>query len=151
MNKHVSIHYYQHYTSGGKFILTKSNYLNKNHSGIITNQTVKNKKVELSRQLRKNMTKAETVFWNAVKNKKLFGLKFRRQQIIDGFVVDFYCNSLRLCVEIDGEIHDQEEQKEYDVERDKKIKSHDLKLLRLTNDEVINDFEKVIQKIKEFI
>lgn len=97
------------------------------------------------------MTKAETVFWNAVKSKKLFGLKFRRQQIIAGFVVDFYCNSLRLCVEIDGDIHNQEEQKEYDEEREKKIKYHDLRLLRLTNDEVINDFEKVIQKIKEFI
>ena len=97
------------------------------------------------------MSKAETHFWNAVRNKKLFGLKFRRQQIINGFVVDFYCNSLRLCVEIDGDIHDQEEQKEYDEERDKKIKSHDLMLLRLINDEVINDFEKVIQKIKEFI
>jgi len=125
--------------------------LNQNNSRIITNQKVKNKKVELSKKLRKNMSKAETHFWNAVRNKKLFGLKFRRQQIINGFVVDFYCNSLRLCVEIDGDIHDQEEQKEYDEERDKKIKSHDLMLLRLINDEVINDFEKVIQKIKEFI
>ena len=131
--------------------MDKSNYLNNNRSGIITNQNVKRKKIELARHLRKNMTKAETVFWNAVKSKKLFGLKFRRQQIIAGFVVDFYCNSLRLCVEIDGDIHNQEEQKEYDEEREKKIKYHDLRLLRLTNDEVINDLEKVIQKIKEFI
>ena len=133
------------------FILTKSNYLNQYHSGIITNQKVKSKKVELSRKLRKSMTKAETHFWNAVRNKKLFGLKFRRQQIIAGFVVDFYCNSIRLCVEIDGDVHNLAEQKEYDEEKDKKIKYHDLRMLRLTNDEVLNDFEKVIQKIREFI
>ena len=128
--------------------MTKSNYLNQYHSGIITNQKVKSKKVELSRELRKSMTKAETHFWNAVRNKKLFGLKFRRQQIIAGFVVDFYCNSIRLCVEIDGDVHNLAEQKEYDEEKDKKIKYHDLRVLRLTNDEVMNDFEKVIQKIE---
>ena len=136
---------------GVKFILTKSNLLNQDNNGIITNQRVKNKKIKLSRELRKNMTKAEKIFWDAVRNRKLFGLKFRRQQIIGGLVVDFYCDSLRLCVEIDGDVHTQDEQKEYDEEKNKILKSHDLNLLRVTNNEVLNDFKEVIQKIKEFM
>jgi very-short-patch-repair endonuclease len=58
---------------------------------IAQNQRVSSTKIELSRELRTEMTPAEKVFWEMVRGKRMFGLKFRRQQIIDGFIVDFYC------------------------------------------------------------
>ena len=59
---------------------------------------------------------AEKCFWNAVKTDRFMGLHFRRQQVIHGFIADFYCEELKLVVEIDGGIH--EEQKDYDKLRD---------------------------------
>jgi len=77
----------------------------------------------------------------------MFGLKFRRQQIIDGFIVDFYCDSLGLCVEIDGGVHETEEQKNYDKLRDEALAIRSLKILRLKNEEVLGDKDLVIEKI----
>lgn len=116
---------------------------------ITRNQRVTDEKVIRSRELRKDMTLAEDVFWEMVRGKKMFGLKFRRQQIIDGFIVDFYCDSIGLCVEIDGDIHDNEEQKNYDRLRDEAISLRKLNILRFTNDDVLNRKEKVIEKIKD--
>jgi very-short-patch-repair endonuclease len=94
------------------------------------------------------MTEAEKAFWEMVRGKKFHGLKFRRQQIIDGFIVDFYCDSLGLCVEIDGSIHDTEEQFEYDKNRDEVLALRGLKVLRLTNDELFNEPDVVVEKLK---
>jgi len=114
---------------------------------IAQNQRVSSTKVELSRELRKNMTPAEKEFWNMVRGKKINGLKFRRQQIIDGFIVDFYCDSIGLCVEIDGSIHDDEVTKNYDRLRDEAIALRKLKVLRIKNDEVFNDKDGIRKKI----
>jgi len=78
---------------------------------ITRNQRVFSSKVELSREFRKDLTDAEKVFREMVRGRRMFGLKFRRQQVIDGFIVDFYCDSIGLCVEIDGSIHEDEEQR----------------------------------------
>jgi len=78
---------------------------------ITRNQRVSSSKIELSREFRKDMTDAEKAFWEMVRDRRMFGLKFRRQQVIDGFIVDFYCDSIGLCVEIDGSIHEDEEQR----------------------------------------
>ncbi len=59
------------------------------------------------------MTSAEKILWEHLKAKRFHNLKFRRQQIIKGFIVDLYCNSLELVIEVDGKIHDK--QKEYDA------------------------------------
>jgi len=93
------------------------------------------------------MTEAEKVFWEMVRDRRMFGLKFRRQQIIDGFIVDFYCDSLGLCVEIDGGVHETEEQKNYDKLRDEALAIRSLKILRLKNEEVLGDKDLVIEKI----
>ncbi len=72
-----------------------------------------NKKL-FARELRKNQTKAVRIVWEYVRNRKLNNLKFRRQHVhvIEGFFVDFYCHQLKLVIEIDGKIHDKQE--EYD-------------------------------------
>ena len=81
----------------------------------------------------------------------MFGLKFRRQQVIDGFIVDFYCDSLGLCVEIDGDIHDVEDQKEYDRLRSDVLELRKLKVLRFRNEEVMSDEESVRERIRELM
>lgn len=72
---------------------------------IIPGQMVTKEKLERSRELRREMTPAEKHLWHEVRNKKL-GVHFRRQQVIDGFIVDFYCHHAALVVEVDGDIHD---------------------------------------------
>ena len=119
--------------------------------GVIRNQRVTPEKIERSRVLRREMTEAEKVFWNMVRDRKMFGLKFRRQQIIDGFIVDFYCDSLGLCIEIDGGVHDSDEQARYDRERDEVLALRGLKVLRLANEDVINDVGAVRELVKGFV
>jgi len=97
------------------------------------------------------MTQAEKVFWHLVRGRKLFGLKFRRQQIIDGFIIDFYCDSLKLCVEIDGDVHDSEEQERYDEFRDQALALRGLATIRFSNEEIIQHKNAVIEKLYSYI
>ena len=57
------------------------------------------------KELRNNMTKAEKILWEYLKNKKLEGYKFRRQYSVDSFIIDFYCPKVKLGIEVDGEVH----------------------------------------------
>lgn len=93
------------------------------------------------------MTNAERVFWNAVRNNKVMGLQFRRQQVIDGFIADFYCNQMRLVVEIDGGVH--ETQKDYDRLRDEFINRRGILVMRFHNEEVLSDIGEVVGKIEK--
>ncbi len=120
-------------------------------TGIVTNQKVCKKKLARSRELRKNMTFAETIFWEMAKNKKLLNLKFRRQQIIDGLIVDFYCNELGLIVEIDGCVHDTNDQQYIDSQRNQIFKSRKLQVIRFSNNDIINKPEFVIEQIKNIL
>ncbi len=99
------------------------------------------------RELRKNQTKAEEIFWELVRNKGFLGLKFRRQHQIGHYIVDFYCHSERLIIEFDGEVHDTSEQRKKDEKRDKYLKSLGNKVLRFRNAELIKDTENVLQVI----
>jgi len=76
---------------------------------------------------------------------RLNGWHFRRQQIIDGFIVDFYCHSAGVVVEVDGEIHQQ--QVEYDVERDRILNLQGIRLLRFKNKEVRQQLDRVLISI----
>lgn len=118
---------------------------------IAQNQRVSPVKVERSRELRKEMTKAEKAFWEMVRGRRMCGLKFRRQQVIDGFIVDFYCDSPGLCIEIDGGVHDDEEQANYDRLRDEALASRKLKILRIRNDEVFNGKDLIEKRIIDLI
>ena len=107
---------------------------------------------EKAKALRKDETKAEKLLWQQLKSKQILGYKFRRQHPISQFIVDFYCHELKLVIEVDGEIHNKPENKEYDVDRGYELEMFGLKILRFTNYEVENEMEKkVIERIKNFV
>jgi very-short-patch-repair endonuclease len=104
-----------------------------------------------ARSLRCPMTPAENRFWLYVRSRKMSGYKFRRQHPVGKYIVDFYCHRLRLVVEIDGSIHDIKYIKEYDKEREARIKELGLSVLRFTNEDVFHNPAFVELTIKEFI
>ncbi len=104
---------------------------------------------EYAREMRRNPTEAEKRLWEKLSNKQLDGIKFRRQFPINRYIADFYCHSAKLVIEIDGKIHDT--QKEYDEKRTKFIEAQGIKVVRFTNDEVIQNIELVLTKIKSLI
>ncbi len=106
---------------------------------------------EKARGLRKNMTNTELLLWNKLKNRELFAVKFRRQHPIDIFVVDFYCHELKLAIEIDGGIHLIKEVSEYDDGRTHDIEDFGIKIIRFSNDQVINDIDNVLLGILNII
>lgn len=114
---------------------------------LIRHQKIKNNKLELAKKMRRQMTLGERCFWNMVRHEKFEGFHFRRQQVIHGFIADFFCNDLNLVIEIDGGIH--EEQKDYDKLRDQIINRYGIRIIRFTNEEVLNNGERVLAKIKE--
>jgi very-short-patch-repair endonuclease len=91
------------------------------------------------------MTPAERTLWAEIRGRQLDGAKFRRQQVIAGYIADFYCHAARLVVELDGPLH--RHQAEYDAERDKAIRLYGLHVLRFTNDDVENDLDTVLSTI----
>jgi|SRR3989344_6020230 len=98
------------------------------------------------RQLRNNPTKAEKILWSIIRNRNL-GIKFTRQYSVDGFVIDFYCQSKRYAIEVEGGVHCQPSQIKYDQFRDRFIKAHDIKILKINNAEIFNNIETVVNKI----
>ncbi|MBX7140415.1 MAG: endonuclease domain-containing protein [Chitinophagales bacterium] len=105
---------------------------------------------ELARKLRMQTTPAEEHLWNYLSKNQL-GVRFKRQHPINKFIADFYCHPLKLVIEIDGGIHNDAEQKEYDIGRSEELEKFGITVIRFTNDEVINDSETVLKKIKSVI
>lgn len=105
---------------------------------------------EHSRQHRTEPTKEEDVIWQEIRDSKL-GFKFRRQHAIDIFIVDFISLEKGLIVEIDGGYHNDPEQKELDELREMALKQKGFSFIRFTNDEVNQDLQKVIDKIKNVL
>ena len=91
------------------------------------------------------MTPQERIMWQRLRKNQLGGLHFRRQQVIDGFLADFYCPAAGLVLELDGLVHLR--QVEYDRERDKVIAARNLLVLRVTNDEIDASLEPLLQRI----
>ncbi|MEH2239008.1 endonuclease domain-containing protein [Nostoc sp.] len=107
------------------------------------------KLVERAKELRKNMTPAEKKLWNNyLKNLKF---RFLRQRPIHNFIVDFFCANLKLVIEVYGDSHFTHEGKDYDAERTAILEGYRLKVIRFTNDDVLNNFEGVCQQIEEVI
>ena len=98
---------------------------------IIPGQRVAKEKLQRARELRQEKTPAEKILWEELRANKL-GLHFRRQQIIVGFIVDFYCHKAGLVVEVDGEIHDL--QQEDDRECEKAFSTLGLRIVRFRNE-----------------
>jgi len=105
--------------------------------------------VEKAKELRKNMTPAEKRLWYDYL--RTFKFRVLRQRAIDNFIVDFFCSQLKLVIEVDGESHFTDDGKDYDWERTKILEGYGLKVLRFTNDEVLQDWEGVCRRIEESI
>ncbi len=99
--------------------------------------------LEIRRNLRRNSTEAEVILWSEIRNGKLNGLKFKRQHSIGNYVIDFYCASKRLIIELDGEVHNIPDQKEKDQHRDQNLTEMNFRVLRITNSQVLNEIETV--------
>lgn len=115
---------------------------------IIIGQNVTPEKREKARELRQNMTPAERLLWQKLRANRLDGWHFRRQQIIAGFIVDFYCHRASLVIEVDGPVHNT--QQEADAEREAVLAGHGLAVLRFTNSQVMNNMEQVLREIRRF-
>jgi len=107
---------------------------------------IKTKTILGARLLRKKSTRAEILLWKFLSNKGLCGFKFRRQHPVEGFVLDFYCPSKGLAIEIDGKIHDN--QKEQDLQRQEILENAGINFLRFGNADVLNNTEMVLKTIK---
>lgn len=103
-----------------------------------------------ARELRNNLTSAEEVLWGYLKTKPL-GYKFRRQHPYSLYILDFYSHALKLVIEVDGSIHNIESVKLNDIERQKFLEQDGLKVIRFTNEEVLNKLELVMKRIEAFI
>lgn len=103
------------------------------------------RKLELKRMLRKQQTPAEAKLWEALRNRKLNGMKWRRQANIDLYIADFLCVEPRIIIEVDGGIHDQQQQN--DRLRTEIIGDHDYKVIRFKNEEVPQELPRVLRYI----
>ena len=101
------------------------------------------------RALRSNLTLAEKVIWLSLHKRQTGGIRFLRQYSIDNFIVDFYSPELKLGIEVDGDSHVGNE--EYDKYRQTLIEQHKIKILRFSNEQVMGNPEKVIEKVKQAI
>lgn len=100
-------------------------------------------------QLRNEPTFGEKALWFYLQGRKVDGFKFRRQQGVGQFVVDFYCPSAKLIIEVDGETHQRPESIAHDIQREKYLTGKGLRVLRFTDDQVLLAPMKVIEKIKD--
>jgi isoleucyl-tRNA synthetase/very-short-patch-repair endonuclease len=106
---------------------------------------------EYSKKHRSNPTKAEEKLWNELSGKKLAGYKFRRQHVIDDVIVDFICLRKKVVIEIDGGYHQEEDQRKLDEARTQLLNYRGYKVIRFTNDEVLNDLDEVLHKITIYL
>lgn len=104
-----------------------------------------------AKALRKRSTKAEKHFWQMIRNRQLMGFKFRRQHPLKYFIADFYCHEALLVIELDGNIHDLENIKGYDKQREAIITELGITVLRFRNEEIFIQSDFVIEKIERHL
>ena len=103
----------------------------------------------LARQLRREMSAAETVHWKYLRNASA-GYRFRRQHPIGPYVLDFYCYELNLCIELDGGVHDEPMADRHDEVRTEYLNSQGITVLRYSNDAVFSHPESILESIRGF-
>jgi len=111
---------------------------------------MKNKTI-LARNLRKNSTIQERRLWNLLKNRQFHNLKFKRQQPIGDYIVDFICKEAKIIIEIDGGQHNEPENIEYDKTRTEYLNTLGYKVIRFWNNEIYENIEGVVLRLKEEI
>jgi very-short-patch-repair endonuclease len=115
------------------------------NESIITRQTVSTQKNNLAHDLRREMTPAERKLWSRLRAGRLEGFHFRRQQIVEPYIVDFYCHQAALVVEVDGGVH--LEQQEYDRQREQDLRDAGLRVIRFWNTDVNQNLDGVLEEI----
>ncbi len=103
--------------------------------------------VETARRLRQEETPAEEFLWSCLRNRQLNEAKFRRQHQFGPYVLDFYCDAAKLAVECDGGVHDSEERRVLDKKRDSYLRSQGVRVLRISNEDLLNKTEKILSTI----
>ncbi|PIR75685.1 MAG: hypothetical protein CO030_00100 [Candidatus Magasanikbacteria bacterium CG_4_9_14_0_2_um_filter_42_11] len=114
---------------------------------------------ERAKKLRINPTLPEDTLWGHLRRRSFMNLKFLRQhpilhlqkQQVHFFIADFCCHEYKLIIEVDGDIHNKEEQKEYDVMRTETLEELGYHIVRFTNNDVIHNIEDVMKKLENFI
>lgn len=104
-----------------------------------------------SRELRRKETKAEMILWKRLRNRQIEGLKFRRQHPIGYYISDFYCHEKKLIIELEGGVHEDKYQKDYDKLRKEEIEGWQYIIIYFKNEEIYNNLENVIDIIKETV
>src|SRR5687768_10109766 len=102
-------------------------------------------------KLRADLTEAEKILWDHLKDRKMEGIKFRRQHPSNRYVQDFFANGLKLSSEVDGDYHLQASQKFSDNDRDENLMLKGIFTIRFTNQDVFNSLEKVLEEIRKTI
>jgi very-short-patch-repair endonuclease len=103
------------------------------------------------KSLRCSMPEAEVILWSKLQRRQVDGLKFRRQYSVGKFIVDFYCPELKLAIEVDGDSHFQPGAEDRDAGRETFIKQYGIKFLRITNTDVKENLNDVLQLIWESV
>lgn len=98
-----------------------------------------------ARRMRREPTKAERILWQRLRRRQLGDYKFRRQHPIGNYIVDFYCAETKLIVEVDGDVHAY--QKEKDTERTAVLEAQGYRVIRFWNGQVLQDVDKVLTMI----
>src|SRR4030042_1330789 len=107
--------------------------------------------LERCRELRESQTDAESKLWRCLRNRQLFGAKFRRQHPLKGYILDFYCPDIGLVVELDGGGHAEEHRILHDKLRTERLENMNLRVLRFWNTDVYNNLEGVLLKTAEHL
>lgn len=108
-------------------------------------------KYNLARNLRKNSTEQEGILWNILRRKQFHNLKFKRQEPIDKYIVDFVCYSKMLIIELDGGQHNEQKNIISDKERTKVLESFGYKVIRFWNNDINNNLEGVLLDIEKYL
>jgi very-short-patch-repair endonuclease len=106
---------------------------------------------DLARELRERQTPAEALLWQLLRNRRLLGFKFRRQHQFGDYIADFYCNEARLIIECDGSVHNPNEQWHHDQNRDAYMITQGLRVMRFTNEQILDDIENVLAEISKYL
>lgn len=104
-------------------------------------------KRQFAKRLRREATPAENRLWQSLRGNRLNGLHFRRQHVIAGYIVDFYCHARALIIEVDGPIHAS--QVEADAQREQHLRRRGYRIMRFSNEEVFNHTEMVLAAIRK--
>ncbi len=98
-------------------------------------------------ELRRNQTDTEKTLWSHLRNRQFYGMRFFRQYSIGPYILDFYCPTVKLAIELDGGQHNQYENKEYDLARSEYLNAQGIDVIRFWNNEILLDVQSVLAKL----